>query len=321
MRRRQRSESGFSMIEMLVVVLIMGIVTAQMFLVFSTQKRVYLSNERLLDVQESARLITDLIAQDARMAGFMVPQIAGISSVDGGVANPDRLCVSDPAYFFTPLDGTASPSMDNRGNRFSGAALTAAAGTVITIPLGDLDVDGDGASPDFLVGAGIILSDGVRTHCARITGSVAGTFTLDAAHALPGGLFPALTSAVAVPAIVYEISPGTQTLTRDGLVLSTAVEDLQIEYWVDAQIPDGVIGGSEFPVYDLNTPPGGFVMDLNQIRRVQISVVTVSDRVDGQQGVEMNRYRRPAVANRAAGGRDELHRRRFTVNVLPRNLL
>ena len=86
-----------------ITLVILGVVTSQMFLVFSSQRRVYMSTDRALEVQESARLITDLISQDVRMAGFMVPRYAAVASVDGGAADSDRLCISESGYFSTPV--------------------------------------------------------------------------------------------------------------------------------------------------------------------------------------------------------------------------
>ena len=228
----QPRRHGFSLIEMMVVVLMMGIVTAQMFLVFSAQKRVYLANDRALEVQEGARLVSDLLAHDARASGFMVPPSAGVSSFDGGNAGADRLCVSDPDIFATPLDGTPSP-VDNRTSPFGGASVTAAAGTNLTLPAADLDIDADG-DIDFLAaaplgagnGGGIIFSDGVRTHCAQLDMvTAAGQITLVGAHLIPGGNFPVLANVRAVPAIIYEVGPN-RTLMRNGVVLSTDIEDL-----------------------------------------------------------------------------------------------
>ena len=327
MTRRHSRQGGFSLIEVMIVLVIMGVITAQMFMAFAVQKRVYLKTDRALDVQESARLITDLIARDVRMSGFMVPGEAGVSSVDGGNAGPDRLCISESDYFSTPLDGTPS-ELDNRVAPFTGSSVTTASGTALVLPFTELDIDGDGTvdfsgpDPGLANGAGIILADGVRTHCARIALIVAGNITLAAGHGLPGGHFPVLTSVVAVPAIVYEMAaPPALTLSRNGMLLSNEVEDLQAEFWVDSQIPDGQIGGTEFPVHDLSVSPGGWTVDLAEIKRVQVTVVTRSDRPDIQEGEGFSRYRRPAVANRVAGAIDNFPRRRFTVNVLPRNLI
>ena len=122
----------------------------------------------------------------------------------------------------------------------------------------------------------------------------------------------------AVPAIVYQVN-GLQ-LTRNGVVLSNSVEDLQVQFWVDAQVQDETIGGNEWPVVDLNANYG-WPMDLTRIRRVQLTVVTRGTQGEQQEGQQFNRRRRPAVSNRIAGAFDDFPRRSFTIDVLPRNLL
>ena len=75
-------------------------------------------------------------------------------------------------------------------------------------------------------------------------------------------------------------------------------------------------------MHHLNVPPGAWLVDLERIRRIQITVVSRSDRADQQDGAVFNRHRRPAAANRAQGAQlDAFPRRRFEVTVLPRNLI
>ena len=313
---------GFSLIEVMIVVLIMGIVTAQMFMVLSSQRRTFLINEQNLNTQETARVVSDLISYDARMSGFMVPQMSGVSSVDGGVNNADRLCVSDPTYFDTPLTGAPAPSMDNRGNKFGGAPVTALnpGGSPGTLAIAGQDIDGVNGN-DFAAGSGIIITDGQRTHCGQINTVNAGGVVLVNGHDIPGG-FPTL-GVVAVPAIIYEVQG--LNLLRNGVTLSSQVEDLQVQYWVDAETPDGIMqdaaaGGTEWPVFDLN---GAYpwVMDLSRVRRIQVIVTSRGTQGTNQEGVQFNRRRLPAAANRVAGPPDDFPRRSFTVDVLPRNLL
>ncbi len=313
-----RRAEGFSLIELMVAVAIMAIVISQLMLVFTTQRRATVVNDRVLDVQESARTVIDLVTFDARMAGFMVPRATAISSFDGGAVGSDRICISDSSYFSTPLDGSASLALDNRDSHFKRATLTGLGAGNVTVE--SLDVDEDGAANDFAVGAGVIVSDGAKTHCAAIEGIVGNLVDFDNNHSMPGGLFAAAAGVFAVPAIIYELNEPTLTLTRNGVTLSTSIEDLQIEYWVDSQVADGVVGGTEWPIHDLNTIAAGFTIDTEQIRRVRISVVSRTDSGDGHEQENFQRFFRPANANRNAGAMDEFRRRRFSASVAPRNI-
>ncbi|MBW2279431.1 MAG: prepilin-type N-terminal cleavage/methylation domain-containing protein [Deltaproteobacteria bacterium] len=317
MRNARRSE-GFTLMELMVAMAVMGIITAQLMLVFTSQRRATTVNDRVLDVQESARVVINLISYDARMAGLMVPRRSGVASVDGGFADPDRICISDSSYFSMPLDGTKSPSLDNRDSHFDTSEVTEV--QVGYVRLETTDIDGDGAAIDFSTGGGIIVSNGNRSHCAEIQTIVGDRIDFVAGHEMPAGLFPVAAEIRAVPAIVYEVDTDTLTLTRNGITLATSVEDLQIEYWVDAQIEDGRIAGTEFPIHDLNADPGGWVINTELIRRMRFSVTSRTDAGDQQDGMMFNRFARPASANRDPGGPDEFRRRRFSASVAPRNM-
>lgn len=316
--RRATEQRGFTIIELMIALVILGIVTAQVMVVFGTQRRTAVASDRLLDVQEGARTVTDLIAHDVRMAGMLVPRVAGVSSVDGGTSAADRLCVSDASYFNTPLDGSPSPSLDNRGAHFTTATVTAV--TAMGVFLASLDIDGAGAVNDFVPGDGIIISNGNKTHCAQIVSIVSNQINLEPTHMIPGGQFPSTAGLVAAPAIIYELDEPNLTLTRNGVTLATSTEDLQVEYWVDNQVANGLQDTAEFPIHDLNASPGAWLIATDLIRQVRVSVVARTEVSDGDGTVVSQRYRRPASANRNVGVADQFRRRRFSVSITPRNL-
>jgi prepilin-type N-terminal cleavage/methylation domain-containing protein len=325
-----RRQEGFTLLELLVAVTVMVIVTSQLFMVFSSQKRTFHANQRALDVQEDARLVLDLIAFDARQAGFMVPRIAGISSQDGGAGGADRLCISDPSYIAEPQIGGPPTVLDSRSEHFNTTTATNISGSDVTVATLDLDgsvgLDGTNANDFGNVGNGVIVSDGGMSFCARITAINGNVLSLDQA---PAGL--TLAAARVTPAVIYEITPGTDTLTRNGMTLATSVEDLQIEFWVDNRTRNGAIDGNptgdpttEFPIHDLNAN-AGWAMDTSRIRRVRVSVLTRTDmrevNPDGTEKFTITSGR-PALANRAAANtRDGFQRRRFVASVMPKNLM
>lgn len=335
-----RSSAGFSLIELMVSVAVFGLITAQLLVVFSNQKRVYSSNERALDVQEQARLTLDLVAFDTRMGGFMVPRWTAVSSVDGGDDSADRFCVSDASYF----DFTGAPSpLDTKTLPFDGAQVTAISADRVTVS--SLDIDGSAPAIDFLApsavgagnGGGIIISSPTETFCARITRIVGNDIyfedhdTDDAVEL--GNATVYITAGVsselrAVPAQVYEVDPDALELRRNGLLLASSIEDLQVEYWLDnAGAPNGVQDGdTEFPVNTLNNPdpPGGAIpADMATVRRVRISVLARTDREEAQDAAHGRLLGgRPALANRlAAAETDRFRRRSFNASILPRNLV
>lgn len=297
--RRTRALHGFTLVEVLIALAIFGVVIAQAFAVFGAQHVTYTGTERSIEVQQDVRLVTDAVLSDVRMAGYMVPKVAGISSVDGGTTDADTVCVSDPTKIADTEVDTATARFDNAKVAIS--AVGAGAG-VVTV--GSLDVDGD-TNGDFVVGEGIIIADGTSSHCAlvqSITGNAI-TFT----PLTPAGFSATIGSGRASPAIVYQVSGSD--LRRNGLRLSTQVEDLQLEFGIDGD-NDGQIVEAEF----LDVLNGSDPLDLLAVR---LSVTTRADREDD----ELQSSGRPAAANRTAGAADGFRRRKVIARIVPRNLL
>ncbi len=343
MRNDTLSSAGFSLIELLVAVAVFGVITAQLLVVFSNQKRVFTSNERALDVQEQARLTLELISFDTRMGGFMVPSWSAVSSVDGGAAGPDRFCVSDASYF--DFSGAASP-LDAKTKPFDGSQVTNVSADHVTVS--SLDIDGSvPAGVDFLApsaagagnGGGIIIASPTETFCARITRIVGNDIyfedhdTNDTVEFGDATVYVAVGPQLrAVPAQVYELDPDPTVLelNRNGLLLASQIEDLQVEYWLDnAGTPNGIQDADdEFPVNTLNDPdpPGGAIPpDMSLVRRVRISVLARTTQEDGPgsaHGVLLGG--KQALANRPTPGgvvADRFRRRSFSASILPRNLV
>jgi len=299
----RRRHSGFTLTELMVALAVMIIVASQVMLSYTNQHEKSQSHERVVESQEEVRLITDVILNDLRMAGFMVHETAGVGSGDGGTTGSDTICVSDP-------NRIAAARVAVSNSRFTGAELSSALSTsastlnfTSSVP-STMDIDADGNN-DFIAGEGVLISGGDEVHCARIV--TVGTNTLDFTPPTPStGFSIAASEAIVVPALVYQLN-GTQ-LTRNGVVLTNQVEDLQIEFGVDAD-NNGLIENAEFPIHDLNG------QDLTRVRTARLHVTgrTARSEPDFVGGFA-------AVANRNAGAADNFKRRRVTADAMLRNL-
>jgi len=295
-------QHGFSLIEFMLSIAILGVVLVQAYSIFTTQHRAHTGLERTVEVQQSVRLVTDAILSDIRMAGYMVPLEAGIASVDGGNNAADILCVSDPAKIDAALAQDAS-------SRFDVVSITGAVDGgdgLLEIVAGDLDLDGD-ASDDltFIVGEGLILVDDDSSHCALITG-VSGP-KISFTPSTPAGFDASVADARVVPAVIYRLN-GTD-LIRNDFRVARQVEDLQVEFGLDAD-DNGLVADNEFQ-HDLNG------RDPLELLAVRLTVVVRGERTD--ETVESTG--RPAAGNRAAGAADGVRRRSVTARLMPRNLL
>lgn len=297
---------GYTITELMVALAMMAIVVGQLMLVLTTQSRSHSEQERVLDTQQDARLATELILSDLRMAGFLIAAQSGISSTDGGTSNPDVVCASDPSVF--PEETIADAT-----GRFDTAEITAGVGPfvgTVSLVAADMDIDGDG-NQDFREQSGLIISGGFGSHCARIT-QIAGS-TLTFTPRTPSGFAAPALAAIVVPAVVYEVDGSG--LRRNGIVLSPLVENLQIEFSVDVN-QNGQIDGGEFPVHNLVAPNPVLPSRPDLILGAQITVITRTSLADADfSGPGM-----PPSANHTGGAPDGFKRRRITAIVTPRNL-
>jgi len=296
--RNTRMNAGFSLVELMVAIVVMAIVTSQLLFAFSNQHTSSIEHERTVEIQQESRLINDVILSDLRIAGFMVPAFAAIGSIDGGANGSDILCVSDS----TVID----PAVLTGANaKFAGARLTApivGTSSSATVSAATMDIDSDG-NDDFTIGGGVLIGTGTEAHCAVIQNIAGGVISFTPSTS---GGFAAVTGDVAVPALVYQVN-GT-TLTRNSTVLSSHVEDLQVQFGVDAD-RNGTVQGAEFPIDDLTG------QEFELIENVRISITARELRAEPGFAGQF-----AAVGNRVAGAADNFKRRRSSGDTVIRNL-
>jgi prepilin-type N-terminal cleavage/methylation domain-containing protein len=294
--------AGFSLIEVMVAVVVMGIVTSQLLLSFSQQHTSSLEHERTIEIQEEARLVLNVIVKDLRSGGFMVPKYTAVASTDGGANASDGLCISDA----TIINDAVLPTSTSK---FGGARITNAMGggaSIVTVATSTIDIDGDGTN-DFSRGQGLIIGTGTRGHCAIIKRVAVGFTTTEIEFDPPTiGGFVASSDDSVVPALRYNVNAGT--LSRNDIVLSDHIEDLQAEFGIDID-RNGTVEGVEFPIDNMDFE------EYELVRNVRVHITARETRAEGNFNGQF-----PAIANRVAGLADNFKRRRVTGDVLLRNL-
>ena len=87
-------KNGFTLIEMLTVVAIFGLVSVYVGRILVVNERAYHTVENTSESQQNLRVFGELVEDDVRHAGMMVPRDAAVCGVDRNDA-PDALYVID----------------------------------------------------------------------------------------------------------------------------------------------------------------------------------------------------------------------------------
>jgi len=316
--RHLRSQSGFTLTELMVSLAVLGIVTGYVTWVLGRQGHSYQIVDQVTEAQQSLRGISDLLDRETRVTGFLVPQAAALCGRDN-INTSDVLYVTDAEAL-------------NRGAAELGAAITAGfdgSGTD-SLTLDDVvldgvpfyDTDGDGvADSDFRLWAGVIIAartDPSRgTSCGVIT-AVTPPNRIVVDYALGGQTIGAGGDLVAIPAHMYTVN-GSDQMVRDGMVLASGVEDLQFALFYDVD-DDGVLDtGVEDPgSADFNGQYVSSAWNNDELREIRVNVVARSRNPDP----EWTQGRFQTTENRLlpAGGADGFRRRVLTSAVRPRNI-
>ena len=96
--RPTHRETGFTLIEVLIAMMITMIVMASVFALMERGQRSFRREPEVADMTASARAGLDRISRDLAMAGYNTPATIAIMWDDGGGINPDEITIvyADP---------------------------------------------------------------------------------------------------------------------------------------------------------------------------------------------------------------------------------
>jgi prepilin-type N-terminal cleavage/methylation domain-containing protein len=331
--------AGFSLIELLTVVAIMGMVAVYMGRILTVNEQTYSATDQLSQAQQNLRAIDDLLERDLRHAGLMVPDAVAVCGVDS-INAPDILYVSDALAIDSQNDfrtyvgaGVTSGDADSTGT----TTLTLTGLIIEPSPPSRpaYDTDGNGTNDsDFQVNGGVIIAStsdptaGVA--CGTVTAVNVGSeqITVNVRSDLS-----ATTDLIAVPAHEYRVD-GTRLLWN-GNALTDGVEDLQVTYIIENDAPpdnqvnaaDEVFGDDETSAHQLfnqsNPNAGSGAVTLTGsaaelVREVRVNIV-VRTRLEDE---DFTSGRFQGTENRDVSGvtADGFRRRVITTKVMLRNV-
>jgi prepilin-type N-terminal cleavage/methylation domain-containing protein len=317
--------AGFSLIELMVATVLIGILMIFTMQIFTVNNRAYVKTDAVVDTQQSSRVIASTLERDLRHAGMMVPEGAAVCGLDDD-AGPDRIYISDYTAIQT---GGSTGTFDGIGIQ---NAITNVSTGNSTLDLDSLmiepgtpdpayDTDGNGTSDsDFFEGGGVIVVDLLDLERGSACGfvrsvNIAGEAIAVTIVTAPLDTASGTTNLVAVPAIEYRITSGA--LYRNGLKLAEGIEDIQFAYFIDLN-GDSDIGAGE--ILGDGTNPDYEADDYNaaDLRGVRFNVVARTRSEDER----FNEGYFQALENRAdpGTGRDGYRRRVHTNTVRLRNV-
>lgn len=316
------TRSGFSLVEVMMSIMILGVILTYLFESFATYHRNGEVVSQLTESQQNSRSIANLLERDIRHAGMMVPGAGALCGIDS-TSEPDSIYFSD-ADAINPVG-----IMNNElGSSFPGSNVSSGSNTLdVDLSIENssdfaYDTNGDGTlDSDFQVGGGVIIIDQGNPDRGAACGSVTAVdlansqITINLRSAILATSPGTGVDLIAIPAHEYLIS--NLTLMRNNMALATGVEDLQAAYFFDDNGNNEVDAG-EYRGDGVGDDYEANALNAANAREVRITLVTRTRNEDAHfRGGQPQ-----ATENRTVSGSTDGFRRRVrTSTVELRNLL
>jgi type IV pilus assembly protein PilW len=302
------AEAGFTLIEVMSAMVILGIAMAAAYATFQLQHGSFTVQNRVAETQQNLRSVLEIMGRDIRLAGYGIP--TQVKLPDGILPSGDNtirnICAlnrttgADEIYllYMYDMDGSLPPSTVSGGMASYTAVLNVA------------------STAGFAKGDLILVSNGVESDMFEVTqvvspalnhdvGGSINLFNSPAAHTF----FPAsgyaggdtVSKARFVRYFIDNVTdPDHPTLMLDRMTgvaqpLADDIEDMQIQYGLDTNA-DFVVDAW------VNSPTSAQISQVKQARMFLTARTRMPERGWQDAG-------RPALADRAAGAPDGYRRR------------
>lgn len=282
------SESGVSLVEVMIAMLLGLLLLAGIMQVFSSSRQTYRVHEAVSRMQENGRMALEVISRDIRMADFW--------GCSGGISNVvNNLDNSQPGFIDfglggiggTNSPGTAPDTLVLRGGINSGLPITPPFGPQPSASLGvatnnglqqgDIVIISDCTNGDIFQvtnanpnGSGqLVHNTGVATTPGNFNVTNPGCPGANA-HCL-SKVYGGDATVFSTQQIIYTIAPGSEgqpALFRNGLEFIDGIEDFQVLFGEDTDAP----GTAGFAIANYYVPADQIV-DMNSVVSIRFAVV------------------------------------------------
>jgi len=309
--KQQFSYSGFSLVELLVVIFILSVILGAIYSSIIQQKHSAIYESATSSVQVVGESIITLLRRDIMMAGYGVDKKLSIYIEDGGNSNPDKIYLNDYSV------------IDNRdlANGFYGHIdISNAFLNITSLSSYNHDINGDGTDDFVDCNSGNNAQKIITDLVDLTTGNKVATIICNGSDNY--ALDQAVRAKLIAPAIYYEInnnrlrrsdsrSAGAQPIAGgEGGADDLQVVDLQVAYRAN---------GTWYCNDPSTACPSSSTFDPEDIELIRLNVVVRSRSLDK---IISSTRRRPQVENRVGSNTDDNFTYRvFSETVAPRNLM
>jgi prepilin-type N-terminal cleavage/methylation domain-containing protein len=306
----RKSQKGFTLVELMVVLVILALIVVGVFSVVITQNKAYHSEEDIIDMQMNAQVALSEIIRTVRMAGFGCKDSFGTDFVSGNLATKGDVA-PNPTTDLVSITNQAvgSPATPDQMTivsalRYVGQITAIPAGNQITVDnLGNLEDDDTSIEKSYIF---------ISPHADQSFN------TIDAINSTTKTITTYENLNVQVNDLVYQVQAYTIRLVNGNLSLegnvdaSTAnmeiaenIEDLQFQYGIDTNNDGTVDSWADNPA------------DITQIKAARVFLLARTANPD-REYTDRNIYTLAGV--NVGPFNDNFHRYLLETTIMMRNL-
>lgn len=279
MKAHKKKSTGFTLVELMVVLVILGIISVGTITAIISQSKVYHSEEDIIDMQMNARIAMDRASFLIRMAGVGCSDSFGNKLTSGNLVTNGDVAANPLATMFVTTNNNVSTP-----DQLTMVGAVAYAGTITGIPANNqITLNTQNANLNASVAAKkyIFISPQDENRFETIAAISGNTITLSNSFdsERKTELINSLTAGVTVNA--YQVQAFTIRLVNNSLRIdenlvtsstqldvSDNIQDLQFQYGLDTNADDDIDSW-----LDSTT-------DIDQIRAVRIFILARTNKVD-----------------------------------------